>query len=112
MLVLARKVGERLRIGDSIEIVVVEVKGDTVRLGLTAPRGVAIYRQEIYEAIQRENQAASQTPLDLTSAKNTISPLKFAPSSTIKYTKGPARDGQLSGKEAADKNQGGITNEN
>jgi len=112
MLVLARKVGEKLRIGDNIEVVIVEIKGDTVRLGLTAPRGVAIYRQEIYDAIQRENMAASQTPLDLTSAKNTISPLKFTPSSTIKYTKGPARDGQLSGKEAADKNQGGINNEN
>jgi len=112
MLVLARKVGERLRIGDNIEVVVVEIKGETVRLGLTAPRGVAIYRQEIYEAIQRENQAASTVPLDLDSTKKLTMPLKFAPSSTIKYTKGPARDGQLSGKEAADKNQGGINNEN
>ena len=59
MLVLARKVGERLRIGDNIEVVIVEIKGETVRLGLTAPRGVAIYRQEIYDAIQRENMAAS-----------------------------------------------------
>ena len=59
MLVLARKVGEKLKIGDSIEVVVVEIKGDTVRLGLTAPRGVAIYRQEIFDAIQRENMAAS-----------------------------------------------------
>jgi len=112
MLVLARKIGEKLKIGDDIELVVVEIKGDTVRLGITAPRGIAIYRQEIFDAIQRENMAASQTPLDLTSAKNTISPLKFAPTSTIKYTKGPARDGQFSGTEAADKNQGGINNEN
>jgi len=101
MLVLARKVGEKLRIGDNIEVVIVEIKGETVRLGLTAPRGVAIYRQEIYDAIQRENMAASQTPLDLTSAKKIITPLKFAPEATIEYTKGPARDGQFSGKEAA-----------
>jgi len=59
MLVLARKVGEKLKIGDSIEVVIVDIKGDTVRLGLTAPRGVAIYRQEIFDAIQRENMAAS-----------------------------------------------------
>jgi len=112
MLVLARKVGERLRIGDNIEVVIVEVKGDTVRLGLTAPRGVAIYRQEIYDAIQRENVAASQTPSESILAKKPVVPLKFAQGTTINYTKGPARDGQFSGKEAADKNQGGINNEN
>lgn len=60
MLVLARKVGEKLRIGDDIELTVVEVRGETVRLGLSAPRGVAIYRQEVYEAIQAENKAAAQ----------------------------------------------------
>jgi len=77
MLVLARKVGERIRIGDNIEVVVVEVKGDTVRLGINAPRGVAIYRQEIYDAIQRENVAASQLPHDLSMAKKSVVPLKF-----------------------------------
>ena len=61
MLVLSRKVGEKLRIGDEIEVVVVEVKGDTVRLGLKAPKGVTIYREEIYQAIQAENRAAAET---------------------------------------------------
>ena len=101
MLVLARKVGEKLKIGDSIEVVIVEIKGDTVRLGLTAPRGVAIYRQEIFDAIQRENMAASQTTSESILAKKPDVPLKFAPEATIEYTKGPARDGQFSGKEAA-----------
>lgn len=70
MLVLARKVGEKVRIGENIELVVVEVKGDTVRLGISAPRGVAIHRQEIYEAIQAENIAASKATGDTSSLKN------------------------------------------
>ncbi|MBS3939180.1 MAG: carbon storage regulator CsrA [Peptococcaceae bacterium] len=65
MLVLARKVGERLHIGNDIEVVVVEIKGDVVRLGIAAPRGVAIFRHEIYAAIQGENLAASALPNDL-----------------------------------------------
>jgi carbon storage regulator len=60
MLVLSRRVGEKLRIGDQIEVVVIEVKGDTVRLGVKAPRGVAIHREEIYQAIQAENRAAAE----------------------------------------------------
>lgn len=79
MLVLARKVGEKLRIGDHIEVVVVEVKGDTVRLGIKAPRGVAIYRQELYEAIQRENLAASQLPASFSLKQNENLPLKYTP---------------------------------
>jgi len=65
MLVLARKVGEKLRIGDDIELVVVEVRGDVVRLGISAPRGVAIHREEIYAAIQAENLAASTLTADI-----------------------------------------------
>jgi len=62
MLVLGRKVGERILIGEHIEVVVVEVKGETVRLGIDAPDGVLIYRQELYEAIERENQEARNLP--------------------------------------------------
>jgi carbon storage regulator len=72
MLVLSRRVGERVRIGDDIELVVVEVKGDVVRLGIEAPRGVAIYRQELYEAISRENLAAGQTPHEITGLKGLL----------------------------------------
>lgn len=70
MLVLARKVGEKLRIGDDIEIVVVEVRGDLIRLGISAPRGVSIHREEIYAAIQAENMAALKIQGDLSQMKN------------------------------------------
>ena len=58
MLVLTRKKGQSLHIGDNIRIVVLEVTGDTVRIGIEAPPEVAIYRSEIYQAIQEENRAA------------------------------------------------------
>jgi carbon storage regulator len=64
MLVLTRKPGERLVIGDNIVITVVEVKGDNIRLGIDAPREVKVYRGEIYDAIVAENrQAALATDL-------------------------------------------------
>jgi carbon storage regulator len=58
MLVLTRKKGQSLHIGDHISIVIVDVTGDTVRLGIEAPPEVSIYRSEIYRAIQEENRAA------------------------------------------------------
>jgi len=61
MLVLSRKRDESIMIGDDIEITVVEVRGETVRLGLTAPKSIAVYRKEVYEAIQRENVAAARS---------------------------------------------------
>ncbi len=61
MLVLTRKKGQSLHIGDNIRIVVLEVTGDTVRIGIEAPAEVAIYRSEIYQAIQEENRAAVAT---------------------------------------------------
>ncbi len=60
MLVLSRKKNESITIGDGIIITIVEVKGDKVRLGIEAPREVSVHRQEIYEAIQRE-QIKNQT---------------------------------------------------
>ena len=67
MLVLTRKINESIMIGDSIEVVVVEVHGEQVRLGIKAPREVAVHRREVYEAIQKENiQAAKQKPDTLT----------------------------------------------
>lgn len=51
MLVLSRKKDEQIIVGDNIKIVVVEIRGDTVRLGIDAPREVPIHRQEVYEAI-------------------------------------------------------------
>lgn len=58
MLVLSRKKGQSLNIGDSVRIVVLEVTGDNVRIGIEAPPEVAVYRSEIYLAIRRENREA------------------------------------------------------
>ncbi len=59
MLVLTRKVNQSIVIGDGIEVVVLEVRGEQVRLGIRAPRDVAVHRKEIYEQILEENRAAS-----------------------------------------------------
>ncbi|KKB35985.1 carbon storage regulator CsrA [Bacillus thermotolerans] len=59
MLVLTRKTGEAIQIGDDIEITVVSVKGDQIKLGINAPKHVDIHRKEVYLAIQEENEQAS-----------------------------------------------------
>ena len=55
MLVLSRRQDETIMIGDDIEITVMDVRGDKVRLGINAPLSVTVHRKEVYEAIQREN---------------------------------------------------------
>jgi carbon storage regulator len=60
MLVLTRKLGEVIRVGDAITVRVLEVKGNQVRLGVDAPADVRIYREEVYRAIRRENEQAAQ----------------------------------------------------
>jgi carbon storage regulator len=54
MLVLSRQRDESIMIGDDVEIIIVDVRGDKVRLGITAPKSVPVHRREIYDAIQRE----------------------------------------------------------
>ena len=54
MLVLSRQRDESIMIGDDVEIIIVDVRGDKVRLGITAPKSIAVHRREIYDAIQRE----------------------------------------------------------
>jgi carbon storage regulator len=54
MLVLSRQRDESIMIGDDVEIVIVDVRGDKVRLGITAPKHIPVHRREIYDAIQRE----------------------------------------------------------
>lgn len=61
MLILSRRVEERIIIGDEIVVSVVDIKGDQVKLGIDAPKEVKVYRHEVYEAIQRENVAAART---------------------------------------------------
>jgi len=66
MLVLSRQRSETIMIGDDIEVTVVDIRGDKVRLGITAPREVSVHRKEVYDAIRRENRAAAQVkPEDL-----------------------------------------------
>ncbi|AAC65631.1 MULTISPECIES: carbon storage regulator CsrA [Treponema] len=62
MLILSRKTNQKIFIGDSIELTIIEIRGDQVKVGVEAPRSVKIFRQEVYEEIQRENRAASDSP--------------------------------------------------
>jgi len=64
MLVLSRKKNESIMIGDQIEIKIVSVEGDTVRIGIEAPRSVQVHRKEVYELIKEENQMATQRKMD------------------------------------------------
>ena len=64
MLVLSRQRDETIMIGDEIEITVVDIRGDKVRLGINAPRLVQVHRKEVYEAIKRENAEASQVQIN------------------------------------------------
>ena len=71
MLVLSRQRDESIIIGDNIVITVVDIRGDKVRLGINAPTEIPVHRQEVYEAIQRENQRAGGTgPDDASSLTN------------------------------------------
>ena len=60
MLVLSRHRDESIMIGDNIVVTIVDIRGDKVRLGIDAPQDIPVHRQEVYEAIQRENRKASQ----------------------------------------------------
>jgi len=92
MLVLSRQRDETIMIGDDVEITVVDIRGDKVRLGINAPRHIQVHRKEVYEAIKRENQqAAALTPHDVSGA---VDP---AAAREVK----PAADGDLT-KESSD----------
>jgi carbon storage regulator len=60
MLVLSRQRNETIMIGHEVEVTVIDIRGDKVRLGINAPRAVSVHRKEVYEAIKRENEAAAQ----------------------------------------------------
>jgi carbon storage regulator len=59
MLILSRRVNEKIVIGEDIVVSVVEVRGDQVKLGIEAPRNVKVFRQEVFDAIQEENKKAA-----------------------------------------------------
>ena len=59
MVVLSRKINQSIMIGDSIEICIVDIKGDQVKIGIDAPKAVAVYRKEVYDDIKKQNIAAA-----------------------------------------------------
>ena len=61
MLVLSRQKDESIMIGDDVEVVIVDVRGDKVRLGITAPKSIPVHRREVFEAIKREKKEKEKT---------------------------------------------------
>jgi carbon storage regulator len=64
MLVLSRKKDEKIIIGDNITVMVIEIRGDKVRLGIEAPKEVTVHRQEVYDAIKREQDVKKDISID------------------------------------------------
>lgn len=62
MLILSRKVDQKIKIGNDITLTIIEVRGDQVKIGVEAPKNVKVFRQEVFEAIQSENKAAATQP--------------------------------------------------
>ncbi|MDR2493654.1 MAG: carbon storage regulator CsrA [Spirochaetaceae bacterium] len=62
MLILSRKVNEKIMIGEDISISIIEIQGDHIRLGVDAPKTVKVFRQEVFDAIKSQNKAASESP--------------------------------------------------
>ena len=58
MLILSRKIDEKIKIGDDITITLIDVHGDQVKIGVEAPKNIKVFRQEVFDAIQSENKAA------------------------------------------------------
>jgi carbon storage regulator len=61
MLILSRKVNEKIMIGDEVSVSIIEIRGDQVRIGVDAPKKVKVFRQEVFDAIKAENKAAAES---------------------------------------------------
>lgn len=72
MLVLARKVGQSIVVNDNVEILIIEVRGDQVRLGIEAPRSIPVHRKELLEQIRAENLRAAAAEVDMDIAAQTL----------------------------------------
>ncbi len=73
---LTRRTNERIKIGKDIEIIITEVKGDTVRIGIIAPKEIPIFRAEVYEAIEQANQCATLAPETVDNLRNILRELQ------------------------------------
>lgn len=65
MLILSRKLNEKIKIGEDITLTVIELRGDQVKIGVEAPKHVKVFRQEVFNAIQSENKAAADSSKNL-----------------------------------------------
>jgi carbon storage regulator len=79
MLILSRKVNEKIMIGDDISVSIIEIRGDQVRVGVDAPKTVKVFRQEVFDAIKAENKAAADSrpvlpELDFGAERDPLSP--------------------------------------
>lgn len=70
MLVLSRKKGESIIIDDDIKLKIIDIDGEHVKLGIDAPKNIIVHRQEVYEAIQQENEQATHVGMNLDEIKN------------------------------------------
>ena len=74
MLIITRRAGERIMVGDDVVVEIMEIVGNSVRVGISAPRSVPVYREEIYSAVRDENRAAAESaPVELPSPTKTQS---------------------------------------
>jgi carbon storage regulator len=79
MLIITRRPGEKLMIGDDVVVEVIEISGSSVRIGIAAPKSIPVYREEIYTAVKEENAASAsaspdQIPADLPSPADSKEP--------------------------------------
>jgi len=72
MLILSRKIDEKIKIGDNITITLIDVHGDQVKIGVEAPKNVKVFRQEVFDAIQNENKAAAVDESNTSATKSAI----------------------------------------
>lgn len=74
MLILSRKINEKIMIGDEVSVTIIEIRGDQVKIGIEAPKSVKVFRQEVFEAIKNENRAAATSAPNLEGLSGIVLP--------------------------------------